>query len=99
MQWLTCPHARACACVCVCALSFCAGAYQCWGYDNREVPLRVCCPRGGPQSTNAEYKSFDGTTNPYIGLAALLAAGMQGGQCYHCSDCQHMRHVWDTVSL
>jgi glutamine synthetase len=52
----------------------------CWGYDNREAPVRVCCPRGGPQAVNAEYKAFDGTANPYIGLAAVVAAGMLGEQ-------------------
>lgn len=57
-----------------------AGAFVCWGYDNREAPLRVCCPRGGPQAVNAEYKAFDGTANPYIGLAAVVAAGMLGEQ-------------------
>lgn len=62
-----------------------SGAFLCWGYDNREAPLRVCCPRGGPQGTNAEYKAFDGATNPYIGLAALVAAGMQG-------ECNHLQY-------
>lgn len=38
----------------------------------------MCCPRGGQDCTNAEFKAFDGSTNPYIGLAALVAAGMQG---------------------
>jgi glutamine synthetase len=27
---------------------------------------------------NAEVKSFDNTANPYIGLAAIVAAGMLG---------------------
>jgi len=55
-----------------------SGAFGCWGYDNREAPLRACCPRGGQDCINAEFKAFDGSTNPYIGLAALVAAGMQG---------------------
>jgi glutamine synthetase len=55
-----------------------SGAFLCWGYENREAPLRVCCPAGGPGGVNIEVKCVDGTTNPYIGLAALLAAGMQG---------------------
>jgi hypothetical protein len=58
-----------------------AGAYVCWGYDNKEAPLRLCCPAGGPQGTNAEYKAFDGTTNPYIGLSAVVAAGILGELC------------------
>ncbi|KAI8476690.1 MAG: hypothetical protein J3K34DRAFT_400151 [Monoraphidium minutum] len=54
-----------------------AGAFACWGWDNREAPLRATRP-GGPASTNVEYKAFDGTANPYVALAALVCAGMLG---------------------
>eukprot|EP00878_Enallax_costatus_P015569 GHUV01016309.1.p1 GENE.GHUV01016309.1~~GHUV01016309.1.p1 ORF type:complete len:449 (+),score=128.44 GHUV01016309.1:1263-2609(+) len=58
-----------------------SGAHICWGYDNREAPLRVCCPDPDkPETTNIEYKAFDGTTNPYIGVTAIIAAGMRGLQ-------------------
>jgi glutamine synthetase len=48
----------------------------------------VCCPRGGPHGTNAEYKAFDGTANPYIGLAALVAAGILGESWAHAHALQ-----------
>jgi hypothetical protein len=31
-----------------------------------------------PGSCNAEFKAFDGSTNPYIGVAAIVAAGLAG---------------------
>ncbi|WIA40825.1 hypothetical protein OEZ86_004502 [Tetradesmus obliquus] len=57
-----------------------AGALTCWGWDNREAPLRLSCPNAAnpAASCNIEFKAFDGTANPYIGLAAILAAGMRG---------------------
>ncbi|GBF89703.1 type-1 glutamine synthetase-like [Raphidocelis subcapitata] len=51
-----------------------AGAFACWGWDNREAPLRATRP-GGAETTNFELKSTDGTTNPYIALAAVACAG------------------------
>jgi glutamine synthetase len=54
-----------------------AGAFACWGWDNREAPLRATRP-GGPETTNVEFKPVDGTTNPYIALAAVACAGALG---------------------
>jgi len=54
-----------------------AGASACWGWDNREAPLRATRP-GGADSTNVEVKALDGTANPYTALAALTLAGMLG---------------------
>jgi glutamine synthetase len=54
-----------------------AGAFACWGWDNREAPLRATRP-GGAESTNVEYKALDGTANPYVALAALVCAGLAG---------------------
>lgn len=57
-----------------------SGAYHCWGRDNREAPLRTACPPGTAESvvSNFELKSFDGCANPHLGLAAILAAGIDG---------------------
>ncbi|XVF76352.1 hypothetical protein PTKIN_Ptkin13bG0259800 [Pterospermum kingtungense] len=57
-----------------------SGAYQCWGKENREAPLRTACPPGIPNGfvSNFEIKSFDGCANPYLGLAAIIAAGIDG---------------------
>ena len=51
-----------------------AGAYTFWGYANKEAPLRMI----DAQENHVEYKVFDGTANPYLGLCGLLCAGMDG---------------------
>ncbi|XVF55560.1 hypothetical protein PTKIN_Ptkin06aG0045700 [Pterospermum kingtungense] len=57
-----------------------SGAYLCWGKENREAPLRTACPPGVPNGfvSNFEIKSFDGCANPHLGLAAIVAAGVDG---------------------
>ena len=57
-----------------------AGAFTCWGYDNREAPLRVPSPFRGMEeaSTNVELKAADATCNPYLALGGLIAAGLDG---------------------
>jgi glutamine synthetase len=57
-----------------------AGAFICWGYDNREAPVRVASTFRGAEeaSTNAELKACDATCNPYLALGALIAAGLDG---------------------
>lgn len=57
-----------------------SGAYQCWGKENREAPLRTACPPGVRDGlvSNFEIKSFDGCANPHLGLAAVIAAGVDG---------------------
>ncbi|MBA2390605.1 MAG: glutamine synthetase [Geodermatophilaceae bacterium] len=57
-----------------------AGAYACWGLENREVAVRlVTGPVGsGAWSANVEVKCFDGAANPYLVVAGLLAAGLAG---------------------
>jgi glutamine synthetase len=57
-----------------------AGAFTCWGYDNREAPVRVASVFRGAEeeSTNAELKACDATCNPYLALGGLMAAGLDG---------------------
>ena len=57
-----------------------AGAFVCWGYDNREAPVRVASVFRGAEeaSTNAELKACDASCNPYLALGGLLAAGLDG---------------------
>jgi glutamine synthetase len=57
-----------------------AGAFLCWGPDNREAPLRVASPFRGSEeaSTNAELKACDASSNPYLALGGLIAAGLDG---------------------
>jgi glutamine synthetase len=57
-----------------------AGAFTCWGHDNREAPVRVPSVFGGLEeaSTNAELKAADSSANPYLAVGALIAAGLDG---------------------
>jgi glutamine synthetase len=57
-----------------------AGAFVCWGVDNREAPVRVASVFRGAEesSTNAELKACDATCNPYLALGGLIAAGLDG---------------------
>jgi len=57
-----------------------AGAYVCWGPDNREAPVRVPSTfRHSPEgSTNLELKPVDASANPYVALGGLIAAGLDG---------------------
>lgn len=57
-----------------------AGAFTCWGHDNREAPVRVPSLFRGIEeaSTNVELKAADGTSNPYLALGGLIAAGLDG---------------------
>lgn len=53
------------------------GAYTAWGYENKEVPLRVVRARSGG-ARDVELKAVDGTANPYVALGGVLAAGLDG---------------------
>jgi glutamine synthetase len=59
-----------------------AGAFTCWGYDNREAPLRVPSVFWGMEeaSTNVELKASDASCNPYLAVGGLIAAGLDGLQ-------------------
>ncbi|HEX2104625.1 MAG TPA: glutamine synthetase family protein [Solirubrobacteraceae bacterium] len=57
-----------------------AGAFTCWGHDNREAPLRLPSLFWGMEeaSTNVELKAADATSNPYLAIGGLIAAGLDG---------------------
>jgi glutamine synthetase len=57
-----------------------AGAFTCWGHDNREAPLRLPSLFSGMEeaSTNLELKAADATCNPYLAIGGLIAAGLDG---------------------
>ncbi|WP_280724850.1 glutamine synthetase family protein [Kitasatospora sp. MAA4] len=57
-----------------------AGAYQCWGMENREAALRLIPgpPDEGQGAANAEIKCFDAAANPYLAVGAVIAAGLAG---------------------
>jgi glutamine synthetase len=57
-----------------------SSAFTCWGYENREAAVRVPTTYWGNEegSTNVEIKCVDSSCNPYLALAAVIAAGIDG---------------------
>jgi glutamine synthetase len=57
-----------------------AGAYHCWGLENREAALRLVTGSDGEQDAraNIEIKCFDLAANPYLVTGSLIAAGLAG---------------------
>lgn len=49
------------------------GRWVTWGTQNKEAPLRKC------DGAHWELKVLDGLANPYLAVAAVLAAGALGG--------------------
>ena len=47
-----------------------------WGYDNRSTMIRIPPERG--QGTRLELRIGDGTANPYVVIAVVLAAALDG---------------------
>jgi glutamine synthetase len=60
--------------------SYWAGAFACWGLENREAALRFVTGSRGDEAgaANLEIKCLDGAANPYLLAAGLLAAGRAG---------------------
>ncbi len=57
-----------------------SGAMQCWGTENREAALRFIASStaASADAANLEVKPVDGTANPYLVVASMLAAGLHG---------------------
>jgi len=56
-----------------------AGAYTCWGTENREAAVRfIPATRGTPIGANAEVKIVDPSANPYLATAAILGLAIDG---------------------
>ncbi|MDI3315759.1 MAG: glutamine synthetase family protein [Mycobacterium sp.] len=56
-----------------------AGAYACWGAENREAALRfVSGGPGSPYGGNVEVKVVDPSANPYFASAAILGLALDG---------------------
>ncbi|KAK0191284.1 hypothetical protein F5146DRAFT_1047990 [Armillaria mellea] len=50
------------------------GTFVCWGTENREAPVRLTNAKS-PGSRNFELRFLDGTCNPHLALALILASG------------------------
>jgi glutamine synthetase len=56
-----------------------AGAYVCWGTENREAALRfVAGGPGNPYGGNVEVKVVDPSANPYFATATVLGLALDG---------------------
>lgn len=57
-----------------------SSAYTCWGYENREAAIRVPSLYWDREleTANIEVKCVDASSNPYLALAVIIAAGMDG---------------------
>lgn len=53
------------------------GAFQCWGFDNREAAIRVVTEKDH-SIKHFEFKTIDAASNPYLALGAIIAAGLDG---------------------
>ncbi len=56
-----------------------SGAFQIWGFNNREAAVRVIQEENG-KIRHLELKTVDATSNPYLVLGAVIAAGLHGIQ-------------------
>ena len=54
-----------------------SGAFQCWGIGNRESAIRAVQEFDG-EIKNFELKTVDASSNPYLALGAVIAAGIHG---------------------
>ena len=57
-----------------------ASAFVCYGFDNREAAVRIPSTFWGnpAASTNIELKTVDNSSNPYLALGTVIAAGLDG---------------------
>lgn len=56
-----------------------AGAYACWGLENREAGVRLCAATpGNPYGANIEVKCVDPAANPYLAVASILGLALAG---------------------
>jgi glutamine synthetase len=53
------------------------GTYVCYGTENREAPIRLTNATS-PGSRNFEARFIDGTANPHLALASIVAGGLIG---------------------
>lgn len=56
-----------------------AGAYACWGVENREAAVRfIAGGPANPHGANVEVKIVDPSANPYFASAAILGLALDG---------------------
>ncbi|KAF4666581.1 hypothetical protein FOL47_004026 [Perkinsus chesapeaki] len=60
-----------------------AGTYQCWAYEDKESPIRLCgvdtlTRNSGGLPSNFEVKAMDALCNPYLAFTAIISCGLAG---------------------
>lgn len=70
-----------------------APCYICWSDANRSSMVRIPATRG--QGTRAELRHVDATANPYLALAVILAAGLDG--INNIKDDEIIQPVYDNI--
>lgn len=56
-----------------------AGAFACWGLENREAAVRLCADTpGNPHGASVEVKCTDPSANPYLATAVILGLALDG---------------------
>jgi glutamine synthetase len=56
-----------------------AGAFACWGLENREAAVRLIAANpSNPHGANVEVKCIDASANPYLAAAAVLGLALDG---------------------
>ena len=56
-----------------------AGAFTCWGTENREAAVRFLgATQGNPPGANVEVKIVDPSANPYFASAVILGLALRG---------------------
>ena len=78
----------------------------CWAYENRTAAIRI--PSGSPAARRIEHRVAGGDVNPYLSLAAILGAALNGiedgieppepinGNAY-AQEMDHMPTDWQTA--
>jgi glutamine synthetase len=60
-----------------------AGAFQVWGYENREAAIRFIAGTPADRAAaNVEIKCFDLSANPYLLVGAVMAVALDGAAGY-----------------
>ncbi len=54
-----------------------SGAFKCWGIENKEAAVRAILDPDH-RIRHVELKTVDATSNPYLALGAVIAAGLDG---------------------
>lgn len=70
-----------------------APCYACWSDANRSSMIRIPAIRGA--ATRTELRNVDCTANPYLALAGILAAGLDGIE--HISEKDLVPPVYDNI--